>query len=56
MRDTGPAGAMLRFLTWLLTVAPLPPPQDKETQHRVIVGRDYYEPQGIEPQVKRRGG
>lgn len=25
--------------------------QDKETQHRVIVGRDYYEPLGIPPQV-----
>jgi hypothetical protein len=26
--------------------------QDKETHHRVIVGRDYYEPQGIQPQVR----
>lgn len=25
--------------------------QDKETFHRVIVGRDFYEPQGIEPQA-----
>ncbi|KAL4437252.1 hypothetical protein ABPG75_004391 [Micractinium tetrahymenae] len=25
--------------------------QDKETQHRVIVGRDYYEPQGVDPQT-----
>lgn len=25
--------------------------QDKETQHRVIVGRDYYEPLGIPPQT-----
>lgn len=36
----------------------LPPPgpalQDKETQHRVIVGRDYYEPQGVDPQVSGR--
>lgn len=24
---------------------------DKETQHRIIVGRDYYEFQGIEPEV-----
>ena len=23
---------------------------DKETQHRIIVGRDYYEFQGIEPE------
>ncbi|KAL4439433.1 hypothetical protein ABPG77_008762 [Micractinium sp. CCAP 211/92] len=25
--------------------------QDKETHHRVIVGRDYYEPQGLDPQA-----
>lgn len=31
----------------------LGPSQDKETSHRVIVGRDYYEPQGIDPQVRR---
>lgn len=26
--------------------------QDKETHHRVIVGRDYYEPQGVDPQAR----
>ena len=26
--------------------------QDKETNHRVIVGKDFYEPQGIDPQVR----
>ena len=25
--------------------------QDKETNHRIIVGKDFYEPQGIDPQV-----
>jgi hypothetical protein len=25
--------------------------QDKETTHRIIVGKDFYEPQGIDPQV-----
>jgi hypothetical protein len=25
--------------------------QDKETHHRIIVGKDYYEPLNIEPQV-----
>jgi hypothetical protein len=26
--------------------------QDKESFHRVIVGRDYYEPQNVSPQVR----
>lgn len=26
-------------------------PQDKESVHRVIIGKDYYEPYGLAPEV-----
>lgn len=47
---TRPVPARCTHAPSLLTLAPS---QDKETSHRVIVGRDYYEPQGIDPQVRR---